>query len=90
MNVPFERNSTMKKQVLIASLALSVLGSSCLGPNKAFNNLHDWNSKLSDNRWINEAAFLGLNIIPVYGLFYVGDVLIFNSIEWWTGDNVIE
>jgi hypothetical protein len=34
-------------------------------------------------------VFWGLNIIPVYGLFFVGDVFIFNVIEFWSGSNPI-
>ena len=29
-------------------------------------------------------------IIPVYGLATLGDAIIFNSIEFWTGENPIE
>ena len=33
--------------------------------------------------------FWGLNIVPVYGLFFLGDALIFNVIEFWSGSNPI-
>jgi len=80
----------MKKSLLAASLALTMLGTSCLGPNNAFNNLNRWNQKVTDSKWANEGIFLVLNIIPVYGLWYYGDILIFNSIEFWGGDNPIK
>ena len=80
----------MKKSLLAASLALTLLGTSCLGPNNAFNNLNRWNQKVTDSKWANEGIFLVLNIIPVYGLWYYGDILIFNSIEFWGGDNPIK
>lgn len=80
----------MKKSLLAASLALTVLGTSCLGPNNAFNNLNRWNHKVTDNKWANEGIFIVLNIIPVYGLWYWGDILIFNSIEFWGGENPIK
>jgi maltose-binding protein MalE len=73
----------MKKTLLACALGLTLLGTSCLGPNKTWNNLHDWNTKVTENKWGNEAVFLGLNIIPVYGLCYLADILIFNSIEFW-------
>ena len=38
---------------------------------------------------VNELAFLGLNIVPVYPLCLFGDYIVFNSIEFWSGDNVI-
>ena len=43
----------------------------------------------TDNKFVNNAIFWGLNIIPVYPLFYAGDVIIFNLIEFWSGDNPI-
>ncbi len=30
-----------------------------------------------------------MNIVPVYGLFFLGDVIIFNVIEFWSGSNPI-
>ncbi|HEX6812259.1 MAG TPA: DUF3332 family protein [Planctomycetota bacterium] len=71
------------------ALAACLTTSSCLGPNNAFNSLQTWNSKLSETKWVNEAAFLGLNIIPVYPIFLLGDYFVFNSVEFWTGNNWI-
>ena len=74
-----------------AALALGVClaVTSCIFPNNAYNSLATWNSKLTDSKYVNELAFLGLNIVPVYSLFLVGDYLIFNSWEFWTGENLI-
>ncbi len=63
--------------------------SSCLGSFRAFNNLKDWNQTVSDSKFVNNLVFWGLNIIPVYGLFFLGDTLIFNVIEFWSGSNPI-
>ena len=72
------------------ALAACLTTSSCIGPNNAYNSLLTWNSKLSDSKFVNELAFLGLNIIPVYGLFLFGDYIVFNSVEFWTGKNWID
>jgi len=72
-----------KKLFLAAALAVGL--SSCLGPNKTFNDLNDWNEQVTQNEWANEAIFIGLNIVPVYGLAYLADVVVFNSIEFWDG-----
>lgn len=66
-----------------------MLFSSCLGSFQAFNNLKDWNQEISDSKFVNNLVFWGLNIIPVYGLFFIGDTLIFNVIEFWSGSNPI-
>ncbi len=79
----------MRKLVICSTLSASLLFSSCLGSFSAFNNLKDWNHEISDSKFVNNLVFWGLNIIPVYGLFFVGDVLIFNVIEFWSGSNPI-
>ncbi len=79
----------MKKSFIAVLLAASFLFSSCLGSFAAFNNLRDWNETVSDNKFVNNLVFWGLNIIPVYGLFFLGDAIIFNVIEFWSGSNPI-
>lgn len=79
----------MRKSIMACALASSLLFSGCLGSFQAFNNLKDWNQEISDSRFVNNLVFWGLNIIPVYGLFFIGDTLIFNVIEFWSGSNPI-
>lgn len=79
----------MKKTFLAASLALGITCSSCLGPDNAYNSLKNWNAELSDVDAVNEIVFLGLTIIPVYGIASLLDVLIFNTIGYWTSSDVI-
>ena len=73
----------MKKSLIAGALALGLLSTSCLGPNKTFNSVHDWNNNFSENRWANEAVHLAFWIVPVYGLSLLADIVIVNSIEWW-------
>ena len=82
-------NKIIKKTGAALALGGCLLATSCIGPNNAFNGLSSWNSKLSDSKFVNELAFLGLNIIPVYPIFLFGDYLVFNSVEFWTGSNWI-
>ncbi|MBW2960372.1 DUF3332 domain-containing protein [Mesonia aestuariivivens] len=79
----------MKKFLICSTLSLSLLCSSCLGSFSAFNNLKDWNMGVSDSKFVNNLLFWGLNIVPVYGLFFLGDTIIFNVIEFWSGSNPI-
>lgn len=79
----------MKTKLVAGLLGLSLLTTSCLGPNNAFNSLNHWNHNVSESKWVNELVFLGLIIIPVYPLFLWGDYIIFNSIEFWGGENPI-
>ncbi|MEH6406636.1 MAG: DUF3332 domain-containing protein [Leeuwenhoekiella sp.] len=79
----------MKKLLTCSVMSLLMLCTSCLGSFSAFNNLKDWNMEISDSKFVNNLVFWALNIVPVYGLFFVGDVLIFNVIEFWSGSNPI-
>jgi hypothetical protein len=74
-----------------ATIALGVCltATSCIGPNNAYNGVLGWNSKLSDCKFINELAYLGLHIVPVYPIALFGDMIVFNSVEFWTGSNCI-
>lgn len=76
----------MKKTIAAAALTLGATG--CLGPNHLSNNLINWNAEITGNSFANEIIFLGLNILPVYGFAYMGDVLIVNSIDFWSDNPV--
>jgi len=79
----------MRKTLIAATLALGLTCSSCLGPDNLYNGLKSWNAGISGDDWVNELVFLGLVIIPVYPIALLADVVLFNTIEYWTGDNPI-
>lgn len=76
------------KFTLLAVIALSttMLFSSCVGSFGLFNRVVSWNKSVG-NKFVNELVFLALNIIPVYGVAYLADALVINSIEFWSGSN---
>jgi hypothetical protein len=74
----------VKKLLLPALVATALLCTSCLGPNKTFISLGKWNDTATDYKWANEAIFIGLWIVPVYEVCYLGDVVILNSIDFWS------
>jgi len=81
----------MKKKKLSVGVILlsgSLLFSSCIGSFGLWNNLKDWNSNLGD-KYTNEIVFLALNVVPVYTVCYLADILVLNSIEFWTGDSPV-
>ncbi|HVK77260.1 MAG TPA: DUF3332 family protein [Kofleriaceae bacterium] len=75
--------------VLAATLATATVATQpgCYGSYGAFSRLHDWNGKVSGDKWARSAIHLGLWIVPVYELLLLGDFLIFNQIEFITGEN---
>ena len=80
----------MKKNrfTLVAAFALSgtILFSSCVGSFGLFNRLSSWNQSIG-SKFVNELVFLAFNIVPVYGVSYLADALVINSIEFWSGSN---
>lgn len=79
----------MKKPLIAALLSLGLF-SSCLGPNRLINKLYDWNLTATDDKWQNEGIFVVFNIVPLYPLAWIADIVVFNSIEWWGGTSVID
>jgi len=45
--------------------------------------------QVTNSKFVNELIFLGLSIIPVYEVCALVDVLVLNSVEFWTGDNPV-
>ena len=79
----------MRKALLSTALASSLFVSGCLGPNNAQNSINNWNARVTEMNWLNEILF----IIPlgwVQGLALLGDVVIFNTIDYWSGNNPID
>jgi hypothetical protein len=78
----------MRRAILLIA-ALAVTQSACFGSFAATRALYKFNKGVSQDKWLQWLAFLGLTILPAYWLFAVGDTLIFNSIEFWGGSNPI-
>ncbi|OGR83073.1 MAG: hypothetical protein A3J74_06505 [Elusimicrobia bacterium RIFCSPHIGHO2_02_FULL_57_9] len=77
----------MKKTSLFL-LTLTMGLSGCFGTFKLTHKLYKWNSEVS-GKWINEGVFLGLAALHVYTVSILADAVIFNSIEFWSGNNPI-
>ncbi|WDE96141.1 DUF3332 family protein [Lentisphaera profundi] len=77
----------MKKYLSL--LALPLFLSSCMGTMGLTGKVKKFNLETTENRWGREGWFLGLNIFWVYRICGVLDLLIFNSIEFWSGENPI-
>ena len=78
--------SKPRKGLLTLALAVLFCFAGCLGPNHAVGHLYQWNDSF-ENKWAKEGIFIVT--FPGYLLFAVGDALIFNSIQWWSGENPI-
>ena len=70
--------------MLIATMALMSVG--CYGSFNLTKKVYNWNGTM-EGKWVKELVFLALNIIPVYAIAGGVDVIILNTIEFWTGNN---
>lgn len=83
-------NKTLARPLAFAAaLGLLSTQTGCFGKFGAVDALYSWNKGASSNKFVRWLVFFGLCVIPVYELFLIGDWLIFNSIEFWFGNNPI-
>lgn len=82
----------MKKKYLTVAVALtlsaSMLSTSCIGSFALTNKLLSWNRQVG-NKFVNELVFFAFWILPVYEVSALADILVINSIEFWSGTNPI-
>jgi hypothetical protein len=80
----------MKKKVRVMATAIflgsSILFSSCIGSFGLTNKLFSWNKSIGE-KWVNELVFIALGGLQVYSVAVAIDVLVLNTVEFWTGSN---
>lgn len=83
----------MKKRffsvALIVTLASSLMFTSCIGSFKLTNKVLTWNKQVG-SKFVNELVFVAFWILPVYELSAIADLLVLNSIEFWSGNNPVQ
>lgn len=75
---------------LAALFVTSALATGCYGSMSAFEGVHRWNGHATGSRVGNSAIHALLWIVPVYELTILGDVIIFNNVEFITGTPVFK
>lgn len=82
----------MKRKYVSVAVALllcgSILTTSCIGSFSLTNKLLSWN-KTVGNKFVNELVFFAFWILPVYEVSALADILVLNSIEFWSGSNPV-
>jgi hypothetical protein len=79
---------TLRRRAFWVAGSAWLLGG-CFGSFGATRALYDWNKRIDDNKWLQWLVFLVFVILPVYGLFVLADVLVLNTIEFFSGQNPI-
>lgn len=82
----------MKKKVLTVAIISALCGSmcltSCIGSFQLTNKLLSWNRNIG-NKFVNELVFIAFWILPVYEVSGLADIVVLNSIEFWSGENPV-
>lgn len=73
---------------LVCILGTSLLLPSCIGSFSLTNKLLAWNKTIG-NKFVNELVFLAFCVLPVYEVSALADVIVLNSIEFWSGANPV-
>jgi hypothetical protein len=73
--------------LLAAFLPSALIG--CFGNFELTKKVWRINKQIDQDRWVQEVAFLVLAVVPVYGGALFLDVVLFNSLEFWTGKNPV-
>lgn len=83
----------MKKIKIAVSLMLlagsSMVFSSCIGQFALTEKVLSWNQQIG-TKFVNELVFLAFWILPVYEVTSAADLLVINSIEFWSGSNPVQ
>lgn len=88
----FQRKNyfVMKKRYLTAGVIALVLSSmtfsSCIGSFRLTNSVLKWNNQVG-SKFLNELVFFAFWVLPVYEVTSLADILVLNSIEFWSGRN---
>jgi hypothetical protein len=70
-------------------LATSLSSSACIGRFAVTGEVRKFNLEVTKDQWGREIVFLCLYIIPIYPLAGAVDLIIVNSIEFWSGENPV-
>lgn len=78
-----------KLKISVSALLIagtSLVFTSCIGSFGLTNKVISWNRHIGP-KFINELVFVAFWILPVYEVTSLADLLVINSIEFWSGTN---
>ena len=80
----------MRTRFIALTMALAMVASmstACIGKFALVGKVRKFNLDFNPGRWERELLFFAFYVIPVYPFSGTIDLLIINSIEFWTGTN---
>lgn len=85
------RLSSFRRAAVLTLTAGALVGTSgCFGSFNLTRKVYGFNKTVSKDKFVQELVFLGLNVVPVYGIASFIDAIVANTIEFWTGKNPVE
>ncbi|MCX7013281.1 MAG: DUF3332 family protein [Candidatus Sumerlaeota bacterium] len=75
---------------LVALLLFTPVATGCFGRFALTRGVYNFNGDVTDDKLAQTLVMWGLMIIPVYQIAALGDVFIFNLVEFWTGSTHIK
>lgn len=76
------------KKVMASVLVAAFLATGCTGSFNLTRKVYNFHRSQTD-KWADELCFLIVTLIPIYSLATFADAIVFNSIEFWTGNNPV-
>ena len=83
------RITSFRRAAILTLLAGAMGTSACFGSFNLTRKVWSFNKKVSDEKFVQELLFLGMNIVPVYSVAGFIDAVVANTVEFWTGKNPI-
>lgn len=78
----------MKKAIALLLILTVTTSIGCTGSFNLTKKVYNAHRSQTD-KWADELFFLGCVLLPIYGIATWADAIIFNSIEFWTGENPV-
>jgi hypothetical protein len=82
------RNRTLVVIITLVAMMPLVFCGGCYGPFPLTKTVYEWNGSL-DTDLGQTLVFWAFVIIPVYSVAMLADALVFNLVEFWTGDQLM-
>ncbi|MBC2717933.1 MAG: DUF3332 family protein [Desulfobacteraceae bacterium] len=76
------------KKMMVCLVIMGFVISGCTGSFNVTKNIYQIH-RSQENQWVDEVVFLAFVIVPVYGIGMLADGVIFNTVEFWSGENPI-
>lgn len=75
--------------IVLAFSVFALTNVGCFGKFELTRKIYNWNQEISGNWFVRTIVMWVLIIIPVYGIGWVLDFILFNLIECLTGSNIL-